>query len=382
MRSATFITASLIFTAVVAATPHARAARTPRMTDRQYFDAVLDLAKRNDAEGVQKTSSEFFRLYPKSPLIPDVRLVLAEFEQSPEESIAKYRVLVDKYRYYAKRDYALYRICEIEFLLSRWSDCAEDARAGLKLPAGPHVSGFRIFLITSLIHLGEYGDAEQECRRLIEADHEYNTMARSLLILSHIYRNTTGLSRTYITTIRELAVGYRKSDSLPPTLYLLGEFYEKRGMFNESYSAYSDLVKQFPGAPEAARAEIRIAALKNHLPRRVSYLPGKEVIDAADTIDIRPETAVPESDTERAFYSISIGPFSTKSEANRIRGLLDNFNFRKLVSLRSGYALYVGRGADEDAIMKVKIRLAEEYGINGRIVRISGDGRRSYIYGE
>ena len=54
----------------------------------------------------------------------------------------------------------------------------------------------------------------------------------------------------------------------------------------------------------------------------------------------------------------------------------------KMVRLKNGYALYVGKRPDEEAAMKLKMRLAEEYGINGRIVRISGDGQRSYIYGE
>jgi hypothetical protein len=50
--------------------------------------------------------------------------------------------------------------------------------------------------------------------------------------------------------------------------------------------------------------------------------------------------------------------------------------------LKNGYAVYVGRCPDEDSVLKVKIRLAEEYGINARIVRISIDEKNSYIYGD
>ena len=77
-----------------------------------------------------------------------------------------------------------------------------------------------------------------------------------------------------------------------------------------------------------------------------------------------------------------MGPLASSRKAAELKGLLKDFDFIKTVKLKNGYALYVGRGPDEESALKLKIRLAEEYGINGRIVRISGDGERSYIYGE
>lgn len=373
---------SLLLTASAGALLASPTVQKGAKTEQEYLSAVRERAKLNDGDGVKKQSSEFFKLYPESPLIPDVRLVLAEFEESPEGSIAKYRVLVNKYGYYRKRDYALLRICEIEYLQARWKELGPDARAGLDLAAGGYKNDFRYFLIISQIHSGEYDTAEKECRGLIDTDHDYNNMARSLLILAHIHRNTSGLSREYITTIREIAVGYDRSDALPATLYLLGEFYEKKGMFDESFSAYSDLAAKYPGSPEATEAAKRIGTLMKHTPRRVRYLPGETIFALTDNIDIRPETEIPEENQGPSFYSISVGPFPSAKSANGIRALLTGFDFMKMVRLKNGYALYVGKGPDEEAAMKLKMRLAEEYGINGRIVRISGDGQRSYIYGE
>ena len=83
----------------------------------------------------------------------------------------------------------------------------------------------------------------------------------------------------------------------------------------------------------------------------------------------------------RPVLRVRLIPFSSRKAAE-LKGLLKEFDFLRTVKLRDGFALYVGRGPDEESALKLKVRLAEEYGINGRIVRISGDGDRSYIYGE
>jgi hypothetical protein len=382
LRRTSIIALSLILPAAFAVSYPAPAAEKQLKTEQQHFDGIQEQAKRHDTDGVKEQAAEFFKLYPESPRVPDVRCILAETEKSPEESIAKYRVVVGKYRFYKKRDYAQYRICEIEYLQSRWKNLAADARAGLGLGPGSYDADFGFFLVISLIHLGDYEASEKECRRLIDSDHDFNNMARSLLILTHIYKNTSGLSREYINTLREIAIGYGKSDAFPAALYLLGEFYEQKKMFNESYSAYSDLSAKYPGSPEAAEASKRVSALMKHEPRRVSYLPGKNIVNTTESIDIRPETDVPGDNMSACFYSISVGPFPTLKNANELRKLLKNFDFIKTVRLKNGYALYVGKSPDEESAIKAKVRLAEEYGINGSLVRISGDGQRSYIYGE
>jgi len=358
------------------------AAKKNRKSEKQYLDDIRKSVKKNKYAAVKKQAAEFFKTYPNSKMVPDVRLILADIEHLPEESITKYRVIVTKYKYYPKRDYAQFRICEIEYLQSRWEDLISDAREGIRLGPGANGDRFKFFLIIGLIHKEDYASAEKECRLLIDGNHDYHNMARSLLILSHIYRTTTGLSREYINTVREIALGYGDADTFPATLYLLGEFYEQKRMYDESYSAYSDLISKYPGSPEASEATKRVQALMKHNPRRVFYLPGKKIVDNTESIDITPEMDVPEANGSSSFYSISVGPFPSVKNAKEIKSLLKEFEFIKTVRLKSGYALYVGKSPDEESAMKVKMRLAEEYGINGRIVRISGDGQRSYIYGE
>jgi len=353
-----------------------------RMTEQQCLDAIRKLAKENDRVAVNRRAAEFLKNFPESSLVPDVRLILADVETSPDESIAKYRIVATKYKYYSKRDYARFRICETEYLQSRWQDLVADAREGLKLDPCAYADRFRFFLIIGLIHREEFDAAEKECRRLIDGNHDYQSMARSLLILSHIYRSTSGLSREYINAIRETALGYGDADAYPAALFLLGEFYEQKSMYDESYSAYTDLTLRYPGSPEAVEAAKRAKALMKHNPRRVFYLPGKKIVDNTESIAITPETDVPDKNGSSSYYSISVGPFSSVKNANRIKSLLKEFEFIKTVRLKKGYSLYVGKSPDEESAMKLKVRLAEEYGINGNLVRISGNGQRSYIYGE
>ncbi len=382
MRKATIIIATGLLICAILPQLRLSGARKPENFDRQAFKTIQKLAAEKNHGAVKKESADFFKAHPKSVLVPDVRLILAELETAPREAISKYRTVVTKYRHYSKRPYAQYRICEITYLQSKWDILAREAADGRRLGKSAYDGKFSFFLINALIHTGDYAGAEHECRRLIDTDHEYRVMARSLLMMAHILHSTSGFSREYIATIRDIALGYADSDAIQAVLYLLGEFYENKRMYNESYSAYSDLVSKYPGSPEAAEASRRIKALMKHGPRCVIYLPGKKLLDTTDKIDIHPEKEMPEENVSSAFYSILVGPLDSSRKAAELKGLLKEFDFIKTVKLKDGFALYVGKGPDEESALKLKLRLAEEYGINGRIVRISGDGDRSYIYGE
>jgi len=42
----------------------------------------------------------------------------------------------------------------------------------------------------------------------------------------------------------------------------------------------------------------------------------------------------------------------------------------------------VGNGVTREDALKLRVRLAEEHGINGRILRISRKGSRTFMYGD
>ncbi len=370
---------------VLAAHPHAGAERSrgaTALTEKQYMDRITLLAKRHDTTVANKTAAAFFKAYPASPRIPDAWIILGDMETTPDRAIEHYRSVITGYKNYRRCDYARYRICEIHYLRSRWEPLRDDALPGTRLTKSRHYDAFLFFSVIALMHTEAYDRAEQLCRGRIESDHDYNNLARTLLILASIHKATTGHSRDYINSIREIAVGYGSADAMPAALFMLGDFYEHKRMYNESYSAYSDLISGYPGSPEAAEAAKNIAAVKRHNPRRVFYLPVKKIIDDTESLDISPEKDLPENTEAPVYYAISIGPFDSMKTVTGIKKELIEFDPIKTVRLSRGFSLYVGRCRDEDEALELRIRLAEEHGINGRIVRVSAGDRQSFIYGE
>ena len=319
----------------------------------------------------------------KSGYTPEERLVLADRETFPPEAVKKYKSLVDKFRHFKKNDYAQHRICEIHYLAADWQELKNESLNGKKyFTRRRYRRNFMVFLVLAELELGEYDEAQRECERLIALNHDYNNLAAAILLLAQVHKKKSGFSKQYIITLRQIASGFPGSNAMQTALFLLGEFYENKKMYDESYSAYSDLVSKYPGSPEAAEATKRIGSLMKYNPRSVYYLPGKQIIDETASIDISPETDLPHEKDPSVFYSLSVGPFNSQSGAAEIKKLLAEYDFIKTVRLKKGYAVYVSRCPDEDSILKIKIRLAEEYGINGRIVRIFVDEKNSYIYGD
>ena len=383
MRRPAIILAAVL---LIAAHPYpALAARSPVksiLSENQYVDRIAELAKRRDCSTANRKAAEFFRAYPNSSRTPEVWTILGDMETSPDRAIEHYRAVTDGYPSYRKADYARYRICEIQYLLSRWEKLRDDASPGTRLSGSRYGDRFFFFYVTALVRTEDYDRAEKACRSRIESDHDYNNLARTLLILASIHRATTGLSRDYISDIRELARGYGTSDAYPAALYMLGDFYEQKHKYDEAYSAYTDLMSKYPGSPEALEASRKIPALRKHDPRRVFYLPAKKLVDDTESLDIAPEKDAPEENDAPVYYAVSVGPFNSIKTVNGIKKELVDFDPIKTVRLSRGFTLYVGRCRDEESALALRVRLAEEAGINGRIVRVSAGGRQSFIYGE
>ncbi len=346
------------------------------------MDLIARQTKQRNFAAANKSAAAFFKAYPKSPGAPDVWIMLGDMETTPDRAVEHYRAVLTGYKKYRRCDYARYRICEIHYLLSRWEPLRDDALPGTRLAKSRYYDAFLFFSVISLMRTDDYERAEQLCRARIESDHDYNNLARTLLILASIHRATTGHSREYINSIREIAVGYPSADAMPAALFMLGDFYERKRMYDEAYSAYSDLISGYPGSPEAAEAAKNIAAVKKHKPRRVFYLPAKKIVDDAESLDISPERDLPDEADAPVYYAVSVGPFDSMKTAAGIKKELVEFDPIKTVRLSSGFALYVGRCRDEASALELRVRLAEEIGLNGRIVRVSSGGNRSYIYGE
>ena len=351
-----------------------------------YLHKIKALAISGKIRELKKSSKNFFKRFPKSRFIPTVRLILAENEPNPVDAIKQYRILVDKYSFYKRRDYAQYKICEVFYLQSRWSNLRVEAHKGTTLfKKSSYITKFKLFLAKANIFLERYDDAKKNCFDIIKSDHKYENLSESLLLLSYLNRITYGLSRRYLNNLRELVTGFKGSGVEPIAIYLLGKYYEGRGHYNKAYSAYIDLIDRFTKSQVSIYARRRIESLRRYKPSKTNYIPDHEDIGRDDEIDIHPEMDISGEAYEEVNYdySISISFFDDLKKAKKIKNLIKkDFDPIDIVKVGNKYIIYVGRLKNSDRALFTKIRLAEEFALNGQIVRIIKEKKRIYIYGK
>ena len=356
------------------------------VSDADAFKEIKKLFNAGKKEELISSSNKFFKDFPKSNLTADVRFILAENESDPKKAIDQYRLIIDKYAYFKMRDTALERICGILYLESRWGELEhESGKAARIFTKSLYYNSFRIYRVKALIHLERFDDAKKTCMTIIKTDHDYESLGSTLLLLTHINKNIYGYSKSYLESLNEIITGFDKSGSITTALYLLGLYYEKKEAYDKAFSAYSDIVLKFPNSPEAGLSKTRIESLKRFNPSRTAYLPDKESLKKAEAIDIEPETDAPEEkiNENNIDYAISLGPFDNIKSAREIKDLINkDFEPVEIAEIRTGFSVYAGRFSTVDSAIRTKIRLAEEFGINGRVVKIVRDSKRLYIYEE
>ncbi|MBN2402925.1 MAG: hypothetical protein JXN64_11055 [Spirochaetes bacterium] len=360
--------------------------------DEESYTEIKRLFESDRKEQLVNASKQFLRKYPKSNLVADVRFIMAESEADPQKAVAQFKILVDKYAYFKKRDLSQYRICEILYLQSKWSDLKQEAEKGIRLfKNSGYLTKFKFYLAKALIHLEQFEAAKKVCIDITRTDHGYNNLSEALILLSYINRSMYGISRSYLYSLSEIIAGFRNSENMPAALYLLGRYYRSKGDYDKAYSAYSDVAAKYPRSPEAEFSRKELSAIAQHNPSKTAYIPDKETIKKTDSIDIQPETDMEGMEgsgennySEKAIqYSISLGPFDTIQNARNIKKLIDkDFNPVEIAEVRSGFYIYAGRYSGIDPAFKTKVRLAEEFGINGSIVKIIKDGNKIYVYEE
>jgi tetratricopeptide (TPR) repeat protein len=349
------------------------------------YHAVVSSMKRGRTADTEKLAYRFLKRYPLNSHVPDVRLILAEVEEDWKKSVSKYRVVIDKYRYYPGRDLALFRICEIYSLRSEWNNLGRASLEGMrKFGKSRYLDEFRIFYLISLVNTGQLEKARDFSLRTMKESNRESTLSRTLILYSFINRKMNGLSRSYIYNLREILIGYQDSYSYPTAIYFMGRFYEKKGDWNRAWSAYMDLRKKFPRSMESLYAEKRIDILKKYRPRRVHYIPGNRLIEKTENLDISPNIDINDREKSgisgKGHYTVAVGPLSSLRILKQLKRELKGFGPSTSVRMRNGYTLFIGNYYSPEGASRTRIRLAEEYGIKGRIMRVSGSGSRKYLY--
>ena len=227
--------------------------------------------------------------------------------------------------------------------------------------------------------LEDYNSAKDEAIKITEHTHDFETLSKAIYLLAEAEKKISGNSRSYIFNLRELAVGFKESSIYPSIIFKLAVFYDEKKDFNRAYSAYSDIAEIFPDSPEADMSIQRIEKLKQLSPKKVSYMPDTLTVKNTDELDLSPEYEV-KNKIEENYYSVAIGPYTRLNDTAGVIKLLKYYDDIRKVKTAYGYMIYLGKYSDTENALETRVRLAEEYGINGNIVRFSVHEKKSYIY--
>jgi tetratricopeptide (TPR) repeat protein len=336
------------------------------------------MVKKNDS--FSREANLFLKKYPGNRRIPEVKLMLADKESDPELALEKYRYVLRNYSGFSKRAYALYKICQIIDLKSKWQELRDESAMGIKLfNSGNYINEFRFMHITALIMLEDYSKAKNECIKITDHSHDLDILAKAIYLLAETEHKTGGNSRSYIYNLKELALGFNKSEIYPSVIFRLAGFYEEKKDYDRAYSAYSDITETFPDSPEAELAIQKIGNLKKLNPKKKRYMPDNTLVNETEDLAISPEYDVKKGKNDK-YYAVALGPYTKLKDTAGISKFLKSYDNVRKVKTPYGYMLYIGKYEDSESALATRIRLAEEYGINGNIVRFSEKEKKSYIY--
>ncbi|MCL1911993.1 MAG: hypothetical protein FWG13_07300 [Leptospirales bacterium] len=346
------------------------------------FATIQTLAAGKDLAKLEKTGSEFLKRFPNSKRSVDVSLILAENEENPEEAVKKYKALIAKYKDYAKKDLLHLRVCEIYQLQGDWKSLSKEALAGLRnFPKSAYGGDFQLLYCAAEASQYRYDQSLGLANDVIKHESDKNKTAKAALFSAQAERARTGYSRSYLNALRDLLSEYPKHDINPTALLLLGDFYEKTGSPGKAVGAYASLADKYPRSPESAMMRVRFDSLRAKGVKAEEYVPDKNSIERAQKIDLA-YRGEQEGGNNQAYYSVAVGPLDTEKRAADIHKILRKFGAVKTVRRKEGFFHYLGNLASAQQALSLKVRVAEEYGINGNIVRFAGDENLRYIYRE
>ena len=334
-----------------------------------YKNILLKSHTLKAAEFISEARS-FLTAFPESDHIPDIRLLIADNETSPDKALAQYRAVRDKYRYADRRDYASLRIIQIFFLTSRFADCAEEGIAALDMfPQSKYRDETAMTVLRAYYCMQQYDTASA----FLDTYPLKNTEAETLRIDLQLKLGALSVSQPWLVNLK--TAQYPES-----ALYRAGREFETDRKINEAFSAYTDCIQNYPRSAESLLCEKRIevlkksgavyvknyAALKKHEKNQLKITPEKDIEDQNDS----------------QMYAVMIGPFYNLQEAKDLKKEMTiEFGRAVIVKQAKEFIIYAGKTSDQEAAVALKIRLAEEFGLNGTIVNFKKEDNREYIYG-
>jgi hypothetical protein len=331
--------------------------------DKTVREKVILDADSSENTKLRELCGRFLKSYAKSKKQNEIKMIAAAAESSPVSSVKLYDSIIKNASSSAEKNEAAFKACELLYLSSRFEQCAQYAKGALAVEKNPDKKRvFALLRIRSLIIMQEYDSALS----LIKVYTPLLADESDALVTEIVLRTGEGIEPAK-----------SKPASSPTLLYFLARKFELDHRTDFAYSAYKDLHDKYPRSPEAMGTTTAYLALqKQGAVYKKDYLASSKNIALSHDYSVEP-------DSDSKIYAVLIGPIYDLNESKRIKKeMTSDFSEILLVRGTDGFYLYVGRESTAEKALALKIRLAEEYALNGKIALIKENNGREYIYGE
>ena len=340
-------------------------------TDDTAYKALLKQSRSLSSSAIIAEARSFLAEFPESEHVPDIRLLIADNEYSPDKALAQYRAVRDKYRFAARRDYAALRTVQILLLSSRFADCADEGISALDVfPDSRYSEDIALTVLRTYYCMQQYENAAAFLKKYPLK----NTAAETISTDIPLKLSEQTSSGAWIAALSKTA--YPES-----ALYRAGREFEADNKKNEAFSAYTDCIRKYPRSAEALLSEKRAGILKKAGAQYMKTYASAGTSGSA-ALRLSPDRDV-ETGNSGPVYAVLIGPFYNLKEAKALKKEMTvEFSHAVIVKQSKEFVIYAGRTQDQEEAVALKVRLAEEFGLNGTIVNLEEEDNREYIYGQ
>lgn len=335
-----------------------------------YYQEIIKKDRSSDVHPSEEDSAkiallcdQYIKQFKTSPKSGEIRLIAVKHEELPVKSLSYCEAIVRSNVSAQEKIKAYIWMCNIYYLTSRFEESADASKKALALsPQNDDKRILALLRIRSLILLQEYESAAV----LIKAHKKILANEADLLSSEIVLRTGEGID--------PLA---SKKELLPSRLYMLAHKFELEHKNDFAFSAYKDLRSKYPRSPEAMVSAAVFESLEKSGAKYSSGYNNKSS-SLNLTLDYPVDTV-----KQSRVYAVLIGPVYDLKEAQGIKKeMTPDFAGILLVRAKDGFYLYVGSEPSAEKALALKVRIAEEYALNGKIALRKEDSGREYIYGE
>lgn len=353
----------------------------PYSTESSMIKKIKISSGNGDTDSLKKNVSLFLKIYPRSSFVPSAKLLLADNTPDKEKSLRLYKTFISESNPYKLKAYAQFKICSIYYFNSSWSNLETESIIGIqKFNKSEYYYDFVFFKAKSLFHKQNYSQSYALSSSIISFENKFYFYPEAKLLHDYLQQKL-GSNNSYGSNLLFNFRHFKDTGIDISSLYLLGRHYEYKKDYSKAYSIYTDIIKKYPKSPEAKYSKERLPVLKKYHPiYSSSYLNDNFKDD--QFLNISPEIEITDTQNKN-YYCIEIAPFYNLKECKKLSmEIKQNFSNVFIVRKKRYFSIYIGKITDSENALNYRIRLAEEYGLNGNIIFVTDSSGIQYYYGD